>query len=69
MKCSFKFGKLLGIDVDTPLNIAVESMSKKKCATMPVMSRGRLVGLLTLENVTEMIMVHHAMEHHAAARH
>lgn len=54
------------LDADTSLTSAVESMTAQKCATMPVMSDGHLVGLLTLENVTEMIMIHHAMEHHAA---
>jgi predicted transcriptional regulator len=57
------------IDADTSLQSAVESMSEKKCGTMPVMFGGHLVGLLTLENVTEMIMVHHAMEHHDAVNH
>jgi Zn-dependent protease len=51
----------------TPLQSAVECMRARQCATMPVVAAGRLVGLLTLENISEMIMVHAAMEHHGAA--
>lgn len=49
------------VDDTDSLNVAVESMHAKRCATLPVMQAGRLVGLLTLENVSEMIMVNAAM--------
>jgi hypothetical protein len=34
---------------------------------MPVMAGGRIVGLLTLENINETIMVHAAMDHPGTA--
>ena len=33
---------------------------------MPVVADGRIVGLLTLENISEMIMVNAAMDHQGA---
>jgi hypothetical protein len=33
---------------------------------MPVVAGGRIVGLLTLENISEMIMVNAAMDHQGA---
>jgi Zn-dependent protease/CBS domain-containing protein len=53
------------VDDSDPLTGAVESMHAKQCATLPVMQAGRVVGLLTLENVSEMIMINAALEHSA----
>jgi len=49
------------------LKSAVDSMRERQCATMPVVASGRIVGLLTLENISEMIMVNAAMDHQGAA--
>ncbi len=49
------------VEESAPLQDTVESMRVRQCAAMPVMSRGRMVGLLTLEHVSEMIMIHAAM--------
>jgi Zn-dependent protease len=49
------------------LKSAVESMRARQCATIPVVAGGRIVGLLTLENISEMVMVNAAMEHQGAA--
>lgn len=46
---------------------AVESMHARQCATTPVVAGDLIVGLLTLENITEMIMVNAAMEHEGTA--
>jgi CBS domain-containing protein len=54
------------VDEAAPLKPAVESMHARQCATVPVMASGRLVGLLTLENISEMIMVNSAMDHQVA---
>jgi CBS domain-containing protein len=43
------------------LKPAVEAMQSRRCSTVPVVADGRLVGLLTLENISEMIMVNAAM--------
>jgi len=45
-----------------PLTPIVESMHQKRCGAIPVLQAGRLVGLLTLENVSEMIMINAALE-------
>lgn len=52
------------VEESAPLQGTVESMRARQCATTPVMAGGRMVGLLTLENVAEMIMVNAAIEHH-----
>jgi len=51
------------VDEATSLKSAVESMRKRQYATVPVVAGGRVVGLLTLENVSEMMMVNAAMDH------
>lgn len=56
------------VDETALLQGAVESMRSQGCTTVPVMAGGRMVGLLTLENVSEMIMVSTALEHQAATR-
>lgn len=51
------------VEERSSLKSAVESMRERECATMAVMAGGRMVGLLTLEHISEMIMVNAAMEH------
>jgi len=51
------------VDDSDPLPQAVEAMREKQCSTVPVMQAGRVIGLLTLENVSETIMVNAALEH------
>jgi CBS domain containing-hemolysin-like protein len=55
------------VDESASLKSAVESMRERECTTMPVVAGGRVVGLLTLENISEMIMVNAAVDHQAAA--
>jgi predicted transcriptional regulator len=55
------------VDEAAPLKGAVEAMHARQCATVPVVAGGRIVGLLTLENISEMIMVNAAMDHQGAA--
>jgi Zn-dependent protease/CBS domain-containing protein len=54
------------VDEAAPLKPVVESMHARQCATVPVVAGGRLVGLLTLENISEMIMINTAMDHQGA---
>ena len=49
------------VDESELLAPAVERMSSSQCVTVPVTGGGEVVGLLTLENVGELIMVHTAM--------
>ena len=50
------------VEAGAALKGAVESMQARQCATVPVTQDGRMVGLLTLENITEMLMVNEALE-------
>ena len=52
------------MDAATPLTSALESLRERECASAPVLSNGRLVGLLTLENVGELVMVNTALKQH-----
>lgn len=56
------------VDETALLQGVVETMRTQNCTTVPVMAGGRMVGLLTLENVSEMIMVSAALERQAATR-
>ncbi len=56
------------VDEGAPLQGAVESMRARQCSTMPVLAGGHIVGLLTLENIGEMIMVNAAMDHRGVAQ-
>jgi len=48
------------VEVSEPLRRAFERMRQGECSTLPVLQEGRLVGLLTLENVSELLMVSEA---------
>jgi predicted transcriptional regulator len=50
------------VDGSDSLTGIMESMNTRKCGTVPVIQAGRIVGLLTLENISEMIMINSAME-------
>jgi Zn-dependent protease len=39
----------------------VEAMRQGQCGTLPVMTNGELIGLLTLENISEVVMVNAAL--------
>lgn len=45
-----------------PLDEVFQQMNAENCTTVPVEENGRLVGLLTLENVGELIMVSSALQ-------
>lgn len=56
------------MDTDVPradavemLDAALERLQQSRIRTMPVLERGRLVGLLTMENVGEFVSVHAAL--------
>jgi Zn-dependent protease len=50
------------IEEGVPLLRALESMRENGCSSVPVISNGRIVGLLTLENISEKIMVNAALQ-------
>jgi len=45
------------------LEKSYEILRKDKCSTLPVVREGRLVGMITLENIAEWVMVHTALHH------
>jgi Zn-dependent protease/CBS domain-containing protein len=47
-------------DPGEPLRAAFDRMRQGECGTLPVVENGRLVGLLTLENVGELLMIRQA---------
>jgi predicted transcriptional regulator len=50
-----------------PLDEVFRRMNEVSCTTVPVEEDGRLVGLLTLENVGELIMVSSALQTRSSA--
>jgi len=63
-------GRLVRLDVapleaSMPLDAALQRMSAARQSALPVMARGRLVGMLTLENVRELLLVLEARQRHA----
>jgi Zn-dependent protease len=63
-------GRLVRLDVppleaSMPLDAALQRMSAARQNALPVVSRGRLVGLLTVENIRELLLVLEARQRHA----
>jgi Zn-dependent protease/CBS domain-containing protein len=63
-------GRIVHVDVEPidaawPLEKALQVMRAGRLAAVPVVMRGQLVGLLTLENVSELLMVQEARQRHA----
>jgi len=63
-------GRLVRLDVapieaSMPLAAALQRMSAARQSALPVVARGRLVGLLTLENISELLLVLEARQRHA----
>ena len=44
-----------------PLDKTLERMSREGCSTLAAMDGGKLVGLLTVENIGELVMVRSAV--------
>lgn len=45
-----------------PIELVYQRMRENGCAALPVVRQGELVGLLSLENVSEMVMIRSALE-------
>jgi len=63
-------GRLVHTDVapleaSMPLDAALQRMSATRQSALPVVARGRLVGLLTLDNIRELLLVQEARQRHA----
>jgi Zn-dependent protease/CBS domain-containing protein len=48
-------------DISEPLEIAFERIQSKDCQTMPILRDGRLVGLITAENLAEYLLIQSAI--------
>ncbi len=59
------------VDPGAALRSVVEDLSARGCSSIPVVEGGRIIGLLTLENISEILMVNAALENANAhlARH
>jgi CBS domain-containing protein len=55
-------------DPHEPLEDVFQRMREHQRSALPVVSRGGLVGLLTLENVSELLLVQDALRRHGAQR-
>ena len=63
-------GRLVRTDVEPvelsmPLEAALVRMRASRLNALPVMARGRLVGLLTIENIGELLLVQEARQRHS----
>lgn len=54
------------VEPGAPLDEVFQRMNEASCSTVPVVDEDRIVGLLTLENVGELIMVSSALQGRAA---
>lgn len=50
------------LDASEPLTEALAQMQEGDCQTAPVVENGRLVGLMTMENIGEFMMIRSALE-------
>lgn len=50
------------VQAGEPLESALENLRQGDCAAAPVLQDGQLIGLLTLENISELVMVNAALE-------
>jgi len=55
------------VRADEPLERALESLRQGDCAAAPVLQDGQLIGLLTLDNISELVMVNAALEDQGAS--
>ena len=63
-------GRAVRVDVEPveaswPLERALQVVQAGRHSSIPVIMRGQLIGLLTLENVSELLMVQEARQRHA----
>jgi Zn-dependent protease/predicted transcriptional regulator len=50
-----------GVEASAPLEKTLETMRREGCRSIPVLDTGKVVGLLTLDNISELIMVRSAL--------
>ena len=55
------------VDAGEPLEEAIQRMREQSRTALPVLQHGGLVGLITLENVGDLLVVQDALQRHAAA--
>jgi CBS domain containing-hemolysin-like protein len=53
------------VDEMAPLQRAVETMQARHSTAMPVTQYGRIVGLLTMDKISDRIMINAALEHNS----
>jgi predicted transcriptional regulator len=55
-------------DAYEPLEQAVQRMRERRRSALPVLAHGELVGLITLENVSDVLLVHEALRRYRRDR-
>jgi CBS domain-containing protein len=53
-------------DADEPLEGVVSRMRGRDCSVVPVLEQGRLIGLVTLDNVGDLLLVRAALRRYAS---
>jgi CBS domain-containing protein len=56
------------VDASEPLEQAVQRMRERSRSSLPVVQHGGLVGLITLENVSDLLLVRDALRRHSGAQ-
>jgi Zn-dependent protease/predicted transcriptional regulator len=56
------------VDAGEPLEEAIQRMREQSRTALPVLQHGGLVGLITLENVGDLLVVQDALQRHAGGR-
>ena len=57
--------EFIPVDESDILTTTLEAMSKNQITTTPVIANDRIVGLLTMENIGELVMVSSGLDHHS----
>jgi predicted transcriptional regulator len=52
-------------EADEPLDAVVSRMRGRECPVVSVLEQGRLVGLVTLDNVGDLLLVREALRRHS----
>jgi Zn-dependent protease/CBS domain-containing protein len=56
------------VDEAEPLQSAIEAMQARHCTSVPVINGFQMTGLLTMDNISEIIMINSALERRGASR-
>jgi Zn-dependent protease len=61
--------EFISVEAEEPLEAVLSRLENIPCRTMPVLSRGKVVGLLTMDNLGELLAIRAAVARSAEASH